>query len=144
MKAYAHYSFLQSPLSKGSYILKNYEGDVEGLEFLKYADTPQNEKLGSSGLEYMRCEVPRNPSIRKYFAHVFTVKNGPLTSVEPVNSWNRTFGDAKKIGLNDLILFQFSDDNTSLEMWFVKDMGNFKEQKQNAFKKWCEGEDLSM
>ena len=144
MKFYAHFTFLRNPLSQTSYLLRSKEGEVKGLSFLKYADTPQNRKLGSANLEYIRFEVPRNPSIRKFFSHVVVAGNNqPLTSVEAINNQMRTFGDAKKIGLTDLILIQFSDDQNQMDMYFIRDKGNTKQEKQEYFKKWCSGEKLT-
>lgn len=143
MKFYAKYKFKQSPLSDNSYVLESQEGAVKGLFLMRYADTPKNYECGINGKEYIYFGVPRNPSIAKFFAHVFEgLNHKPITSTEGINEMNRTFGDAKQLGLSDLILFQFSEDRKSLDMWVVRGMGSSRAQKQKCFRNWCDGEEL--
>lgn len=131
MTYYAKYSFYRKPGTESVYILEDKYGEVNNLNFAEY-------KTGEFiGKKYVRFEEPREPSIRKYFAHTFTGKdNALITSTEELNDKNRTFGDAKKIGTNDLILIQFYDNMETMDMWFVKDLGKTKQQKQAAFREW--------
>lgn len=143
MRYYAKFSFYRSPLSDNSYILSESKGKVKGLFFQKYAETPGNKDLGISGKEYIYFGVPRNPSIRRFFAHTFEgLNHKPITSTEAINEKERTFGDAKQLSLPDLILFQFSEERSKLEMWFVKDKGYSRLQKQECFLDWNNGEEL--
>lgn len=143
MKYYAKYSFSRSPISDNSYLLDEKYGEVKNLDLLRYAESKTNESQGISNREYIYFGIPRNPSIRKYFAHTFEgLGNKPITSTEPLNDMNRTFGDGKQLGNKDLILFEFSDDMSKLDMYFVKDKGNSKVEKQCAFRSWCAGEKL--
>lgn len=133
MKYYAKYSFVKKEGTESVYILKDQYGEVKNLNLGEY-------KVGElKGVKYLRFEVPREASIRKYFSHTFTGKdNAPITSTEELNDKKRTFGDTKKIGLSDLILIQFYNNMEELDMWFVKDLGNTKQQKQAAFREWNE------
>lgn len=143
MKYYAKYFFERSPLSNNSYTLISKTNNVPGLFFKRYADTPKNIELGINNKEYLYYTVPREESIKKYFAHTFEgAANKVITSTEELDEKNRTFGDAKKIGLNDLILFQFSEDMNKLVMYFVKNKGSTRQMKQKCFKQWCDGEKL--
>lgn len=144
MKYFAKYVFSQSPISKNSYTLDSKIGlDVPGLYFKKYAETPKNYELNISGKDYIYFTTPRNPSIAQYFPYVFEGLDGKvITSVEDPDHLDRTFGDAKKINSDALILFQFSDERKKLEMWFIKGLGISRTVKQKAFKAWCNGEEL--
>lgn len=144
MKSYATFYFEQSPVCDKDYILVKQIGGVLGLEFGKYKTNEKNDLLKVSGKEYMRLTVPRKESMRKYFAYTFEMKpNVPITSVESLDEANRTFGDAKKIGLNDLILFHFSKNRKKLIMWFIKDKGFSRITKTNAYTMWCQGEEIT-
>lgn len=144
MEYYAKFNFEKSPLSENSYILTEQSGTVKGLSFLKYSDNAKNIEAGIAGKEYIYFGVPRNMSIRRFFAHTFEgAGHRPITSTEALNNANRTFGDAKQIGLGDLILFQFSEDKSSLTMWFVKNLGYSRNQKSAAFYNWNKGEKLT-
>lgn len=137
MDSYAHLSFLRHPVYKTQYILCKQEGEVSGLKLAEYKPSNQNDELHITGKKFIVFEVPRNPSIRKYFAHTFTMANKEvLTSTEKLNECNRTFGDTKKLGTTDLILIQFSENMSELDMYFVKDRGNSKSEKQAAFDSW--------
>lgn len=137
MKTYATLYFEKSPVCDKDYILLAQNGTIKGLDFSVYAKNEKNNAAGVSDKKYMRFMVPRRESMRKYFAYTFEMKpNVPITSVEPLDEKKRTFGDAKKIGLNDLILFRFSDDMSRLIMEFVKDKGISKAVKQRAFQEW--------
>lgn len=144
MKYYACYSFSRSPISQNSYTLDSKVGlEVPGMYFKKYAETPKNYELGICGKDYVYFTEPRDPRIAQYFAHTFEGKDGKvITSVEELDHLERTFGDAKKMNLNDLILIQFSEDRNKLKMWFVKDKGISKAVKQKTFLSWCNGEEL--
>lgn len=138
MKSYAHLAFVRHPIYKNQYVLCKQDGEVSGLVLNEYKDSKQNQELTIVGKKWIAFEVPHNQAIRKYFAHTFVMANkAVLTSTESLNELNRTFGDTKKLGTTDLILIQFSLDMTLLDMWFVKDKGNSKYEKQTAFQEWC-------
>lgn len=143
MKYYAHYNFERSEESNKVFILKNQEGTVEGLDFVKFADTKENRESGLVGVPYMIMTLPRSPSMRKYFAYVFESKwNEPITSTEGLDGEFRTFGDGKKLGTKDLILFQFSNNLKVLDMYFVKNLATSVMDKKLGFKRWQNGEVL--
>lgn len=138
MNYYAHYKFLRSNTENKVYLLDSKEGEATNLVLGKYAETKRNIEKGVSGKEYLCFTLPRSPSMRKYFAYVFETPHGkPLTSVEGLNGQLRTFGDGKNIGTRDLILFQFSDDMSTLDMYFVKDGAGTKSDKIMNFNLWC-------
>ena len=139
MEYYAKYSFKRQEDTVKCYILKNQEGNVPELTLAKFVDNSKNIEYGIAGKQYMIFTLPRSQYMRKYFAYVFEYAWGkPLTSVEGLNGQLRTFGDGKKIGTNDLILFQFSEDMKYLDMFFVKDMARNVEEKKLNFKLWCD------
>lgn len=143
MKYYASYKFTLHPSRRDTYILSSQKGEVPNLNFATFADNDKNKELGLVGLCYLRYTVPHSQSMRRYFAHTFEYAYGkPLTSTEHLNEKNQTFGDAKKIGLNDLILFEFSEDMTNLEVYFIKDRGGTKYEKVSSFHDWVNGESL--
>ena len=141
---YAKYEFKQCPLYPKSYLLVKKEGKTPvNLSFAKYTDSTKNIEAGIAGKDYIHFGVPRNPRMTRYFSHTFEGFRGkPITSTEALNDMNRTFGDTFNLGYKDLILFQFSPDMNALSMWFVKDKGNTREEKQKAFRNWCQGEAL--
>lgn len=127
MEYYAKYSFRQKPDSVSSYILKRQEGNVPGLKFSEF----------KNGDKYIRISVPRNRNMRKYFAYTIeTEPSNVLTSVEGLNENYRTFGDARKIGLKDLILFQFSFNLQDVDMYFIHNKAYSIKQKKDAFSIW--------
>lgn len=136
MKYYSRCDFVKKPKSTGTYILKRQTEKIPNLNFPEY----QAGEL--KGYKYIHFEEPREESIKKYFAHVFTLCGTTLTSTEPLDDENRTFGDTKKIGTNDLVLIQFSKDMSELTMWFIKNKGMSKAMKQTYFKAWTFGEPL--
>lgn len=143
MKYYAKLGFVKSKSSTTSYILASKVGEVKGLKLGVYKDTAANQAKGVVGSEYIRFSVPREPSIRKYFAHTFESADGDvLTSTEALDDNNRTFGDTKRIGSKDLILIEFSADMETLMMYFIKNKGTDRWTKQNAFRDWVNGEQL--
>lgn len=138
MDYYAHYKFERQPESVKCYVLKNKDGVVKNLHFARFADTQKNQDLQIVGKEYMLFTLPRSKAMRRYFAYVFEYESGkPITSVEGLNGQLRTFGDGKKIGNNDLILFQFSEDMKKLDMYFVANKGATKLEKKINFNLWC-------
>lgn len=143
MKFYAHFTFKRKEDDLKCYILETQEGTVEKLEFAKFAENAKNIEAGIAGKNYMLFTLPRSPSMRKYFAYVFEYAYGkPITSVEGLNGQLRTFGDGKQLGNKDLILFQFSEDMMSLDMWFCKDLAPTISKKKAYFANWCNGESL--
>ena len=143
MKYYAMYMFEKSPVADTRYILVKHEGDATNVKFTKYSESEENVNKGIAGKEYICFEVPRNESIKRFFAHTFNFGKGAiLSSTEKLDDMNRTFGDTKKIGTNALLLCQFSKDMKRMVMWFVKNSGYSKEMKQSFFKRWTDGERL--
>ena len=143
MKYYAHFNFKRKEDDLKCYILEKSEGKVEGLEFAKFADTKKNIESGLAGRHYMLFTVPRSETMRRYFAYVFEYAYGKtITSVEGLNGLLRSFGDGKKLGSKDLILFQFSEDMMSLDMYFCKDLAPSISKKKAYFQNWCSGESL--
>lgn len=139
MEYYARYSFKKQGSTK-CFMLENQEGEVQNLHFAKFADTKKNQEQGIVGKEYMLFTLPRSPAMRKYFAYVFEHEAGkPITSTEGLNGLLRTFGDGKKLGNNDLILFQFSEDLSSVDVYFVADKGATRADKRLNFDLWCSG-----
>lgn len=137
MKSYAHLSFVRHPNFVTQYILYKQQGEISGLNLDEYKQSAKNDELGITGMKKISFEVPRNPAIRKFFAHTFTMKDkAVLTSTESINSNGRTFGDTKKLGTTDLILIQFSENMKLIDMYFVKDKGNSRSEKSTAFYEW--------
>lgn len=130
MKYYSKYSFVRNDEHDKEYILTNIIGKtVDNFEMAEY------KKGNNVGKKYIRMEVPRSPNMRKYFAYTFEMSYGvPFTSTEALNEWNQTFGDGKKLGSSDLILFQFDKDLDNLDVYFVKNAArNVSEKKVNFF-----------
>lgn len=127
MKYYAKYSFGLKENTTTSYVLKSQTGNVE------------NFNLGSfkGGEKYIRISVPRSAAMRKYFAYTIEMDSGNvLTSIEGLDENKRSFGDAKKIGLKDLILVQFSNDMKKVDLYFLKGLASSIQEKKNNFQKW--------
>lgn len=138
MDFYGYLKFVKHPVYKTQFVLAEQKGEIKGLKLSEYKDTDENKRIGISGFKYISMEVPKSPAMRKFFSHTFTMADKKvLTSCEALNSQNRTFGDTKCLGSADLILIQLSEDRTWLEMWFVKDKGNSKQEKQEIFRRWC-------
>lgn len=128
MKYYAKYSFERKKGTETIYLFTSKQGSVSNLEFAEHKD----------GSKYIQFEIPREESIKRYFSHVFTGKDHKtITSTESLDEKRRTFGDTKKLGTRDLILIQFSEDMSKLDMWFIADKGNCKSEKQETFRLWC-------
>lgn len=145
MKFYSKYTFTQSPSSASVYILDSIEGElIPTLKLLQYKDLPKNQKLGIANKQYIKLTIPRSPSIRRYFAYVLEIDGSTLSSIEGIDEHFRTFGDTKSIGLNDLILIQFSADLKHMELFFVKNEGSSRTKKSMAFTRWNLGDKLSM
>lgn len=146
MKYYAKYKFKKCDTYPNSYIFVDKLNKAENLYLAKYTDSKRNQDLGIAGKEYIHFGVPRNPSMTRYFAHTFEGLRGkPITSTEALTNTpygKRTFGDCFCLGYKDLIFFEFNEDMSELVMYFLRDMGNSKVQKQTAFKSWCDGEEL--
>lgn len=146
MKYYAKYNFKRCEMYPSSYILMSHDGKAENLYLAKYSDSSKNREAEIAGKEYIHLGVPRNESIKRYFTHTFEgLRAKPITSTEAftvVNGEKRTFGDCFCLGYKDLIFFRFSSDMSVMSMYFIRDMGNTKDQKQAAFKSWCGGEKL--
>lgn len=144
MKYYAKYDFIACDKYPSSYLLVSSVGKAENLHLAKYTDTSKNITMGIAGKEYIHFGVPRNKSMTKYFSHTFEGFRGkPITSTESlrnVGNEKRTFGDCFCLGYKDLIFFSFDSDMKTLSMFFIRDMGNSKYQKQEAFQRWCDGE----
>lgn len=142
MEYYAHYHFSRREDNVKTYVLESKEGDAN-ISFAKFVDNQKNIDLGISGKEYMMFTLPRSRAMRRYFAYVFESEPGkPITSVEGLNGQLRTFGDGKNLGTKDLILFQFSEDMMSLDMFFVKDKAKSVFEKKLNFNTWCTGSKL--
>lgn len=140
MNAYAVYFFERVPETTTKYVLKKTKGTVN-IPFEKYKNTQKNMDLGIAEREYVTYSEPRDERIRQYFAHTFELGNGKvLTSTEELDSKYRTFGDLKKVGLNDLVLIQFNFERTRMVMWFVKDKGVSREIKKRAYERWICGD----
>lgn len=148
MNCYAGFKFTQSPLNSGSYILQESFGKVDGLIFPKYKDIKRNMDAGIAGREYLIFSIPKSPSIRRYFARIFELGNGfTLSGTDELiqrKDVYRTFGDTKKLGTRDLILFEFTTDMKELKVYFIRNMGYSKKQKNECFERWNDGENLSM
>lgn len=141
MNCYAGFILEQSPINPASYLLKAKFGKVQNLTFPRYSEIQRNIEAGINGKEYLIFGKPRDISILRYFARTFELGNGKvLTSTEEITERKRIFGDAKKIGLNDLILFQFSYDMKTLEMYFIRGCGISRRTKTECFRKWNNGE----
>lgn len=143
---YSKYSFIKRADKVSEYILDNIEGcEIDVLKIDVYKSNDEHDKLGISGKPYVIFSVPRSPSMRRYFAYCIEYKRGEvLSSVEGLNDKKRTFGDAKNIGLRDLILIQFSDDMSRMDMYFVKNYGGSKSDKMYAFQMWNDGDKLEV
>ena len=143
MNSYAGFILEQSPINPASYLLKAKFGNVQNLTFPRYSEIQRNVEAGINGREYLILGKPRDVSILRYFSRTFELGNGKvLTSTEEITERKRTFGDAKKIGLNDLILFEFSHDMKTLAMYFIRGYGKSKRIKTECFRNWNNGEML--
>lgn len=146
MRYYARYDFERCSIYTNSYILTNSIGKAENLHLAKYSESTKHNDAGISGKEYIHLGVPHNPSMTRFFAHTFEGFRGkPITSTEAltlIGNEKRTFGDCFCLGYKDLIFFRFSEDMSVMSMYFIRDMGNSKAQKQAAFKSWCDGDKL--
>lgn len=136
MKYYAKYSFRRNELHGKDYVLTGCEG--ENPRNFKMATYKKGDFVGS---HYIRMDVPRSPSMKRYFAYTFELSyNIPFTSTERLNSKNQTFGDAKKLGSSDLILFQFDDSLSQLDLYFIRNGARNVAEKKVNFTDWANGE----
>lgn len=138
MKYYAKYSFTHNAEHQKDYVLKEFQGsEPKNFEMAVY-------KRGSSlGKKYIRMDVPRSPAMKRHFAYTFEMSyNIPFTSTEKLNSKNQTFGDSKKLGSSDLILFQFDDQLENLDVYFLKNAARNVAEKKYNFDEWVNGERL--
>lgn len=135
MEYYASYRFRRSDDTVSNYFLKEKKGvDISGMKLAKDR---------KNCCEYMKISVPRNPAIRRYFAYTLELSGGAvLSSVEGFGIDRKTFGDAKSIGENAVILLQFSNDMRDLAVYFVRSLLCSKEEKKNVFSRWRNGEEL--
>lgn len=144
MNYYSYYRFKRDEYRHSTYILVDQQGeDIEELELGMFADNDANRERGVAKRRYIIWTVPRSENMKKYFA--FTVESSPneqFTSVEALNDKHRTFGDARKIGRPDLVLFEFSEDRKTMEMFFVKGHGSDITDKKRFFQAWNCGIDL--
>ena len=140
MKWYANYWFVKNPDTEGTYVLVKEIGGSDKVKFPTYSKLAKKEYIGKP---YIRFAEPRDPGIKQYFAHTFELAQGKvLTSTEEIDSSGRVFGDMKRVGLNDLVLGKFSPDRDRLVIWLVRDKGVSRAVKTEAFKRWCNGEEL--
>jgi len=147
MQCYAGMRFEQSPFSIGSYVLKDNFGDFNLKLLPTYKPTKRNIDAKLDGKNYLVFGCPKKESIKRYFARVFELGNGLTLSgtdeLQKIGNVYRTFGDTKKLKSNDLILFEFSEDMKNLKMYFIRNMGCNREQKETMFERWNNGEKLT-
>lgn len=134
MEYYAKYSFKKSESSNSSFELVSHEGkDIESMKL---------EELKTKKGKFINLSIPKSLSMRRYFAYTFQIADKQvLTSVEALKNF-RTFGDAKNIGENAVLLFQFSPDLTQFDIYFVRVLFCSKTTKQETFNRWIKGENL--
>lgn len=137
MRYYASYNFKSSKSDCSHYIFQNKSGvDIPGMALTKDRKT---------GEHYLKISVPRNPAIRRYFAYTLELSgNKVLSSVEAFGLDFKTFGDAKSIGENAVILLQFSKDMKNLSIYFVRSLTCSKKEKQMLFSRWREDNNLEL
>lgn len=135
MRYYASYNFRRSESNCSHYVFQSKSGDdIPGMLLTK--DRKSSEL-------YLKISVPRNPSIRRYFAYTLELSgNKVLSSVEEFGLDRKTFGDSKSIGESAIILLQFSNDMKELELYFVRAVTCSKEEKKTVFSAWRDGEPL--
>lgn len=143
MYYYSKFYFERCSIHKSCYTLVKEEGQFIDLRLGKYAESKKNIEAGINGKYYIIFSEPRDERIKRYFSHTFEGARGKvITSTESLNIDNKTFGDAKQIGYKDLILIQFSNDMERMVMYFIKDKGNYVEEKRRYFNSWVNGEKL--
>lgn len=147
MNCYAGMRFEQSPLNPGSYLMKDSFGDFNLKIFPIYKPTKRNVDAKIDGQKYILFSIPKKDTIKRYFARIFELGNGLTLSgtdeLQKIGNVYRTFGDTKKLRSNDLILFEFSEDMKELKMYFIRNMGWTREQKEGVFCRWNNGEKLT-
>ncbi len=139
MTYYSRYSFVKNKENPNEFIFSSHFGDdVPGF-------TPAVYKKGvNKGKGYIRMSVPRSPAMKKYFAYTFELSyNVPLTSTEAFNEKMQTFGDSKKLGTCDLILFEYNKEYERLSLYFLKDLAWNVALKKSYFDRWANGEELT-
>ena len=137
MKFYSRYSFLRNPAKDSDYIFENMQGKVPAG-----FDLPTYKKGNFEGKQYIRMTIPHSPLMRKYFAYTFeTSYNVPFTSTEKLNKKHQTFGDGKKLGTQDLILFQFDENLEKLDIFFIRNKARTLNDKKLNFEKWANGDE---
>ena len=135
MKPIARYDFEKKEGTQTRYILKSHIGaDIP--------DFPATYKAGGQYIEFDKSRTPPRKGHR-YFTHGFYLgmrdgKHQKLTGVNFTQEYpTKTYGDDKNIGLNNGLLFEFTDNGQKLTVYF------FSEQAENAetlFEKWTAGE----
>lgn len=138
MTYYARYSFTKNKENPNEFIFSSHFGD-DVPNF-----TPAVYKKGKNmGKSYIRMSTPRSPAMKKYFAYTFELSyNKPFTSTEAFNKNMQTFGDSKKLGGCDLILFEYDKEYERLSLYFLKDLAWNVALKKNYFDRWTSGEEL--
>lgn len=137
MRYYASYDFRRSESNCSHYVFQDKSGDdIPGMLFTK--DRKNNEL-------YLKISVPRNPAIRRYFAYTLELSgNKVLSSVEGFGIDRKTFGDAKSIGENAVILLQFSKDMKNLSIYFIRSLTCSRKEKKMLFDQWREEDCLEL
>ena len=135
MRYYASYKFRRSESNFSHYVFQTRTGaEILGMVFTKDRN---------NGELYLKISVPRTPSIRRYFAYTLELSgNKVLSSVEGFGLDRKTFGDAKAIGENAVILLQFSNDMRELEIYFIRSLTCSRNEKMAVFSGWRDGEPL--
>lgn len=139
MTYYSRYSFTKNKENPNEFILSGHFGeDVPGF-------TPAVYKKGvNKGKAYIRMSTPRSPAMKKYFAYTFELSyNVPFTSTEAFNKKMQTFGDSKKLGTYDLILFEYVKKYERLSLYFLKGLALNVALKKSYFERWANGEELT-
>ena len=73
------------------------------------------------------------PELKEKYPMAFFV-NSYLTGIRPSELYpNKLYGDNKKIGLHDALLFEFSDDREKLYVYVFEDMAD---NSQSLWEKW--------
>lgn len=137
MRYYTSYNFRRSESDCTHYIFRKKTGEnVPGMHLTKDRKTKES---------YLKISVPRNPAIRRYFAYTLELSgNKALSSVEAFGIDRKTFGDAKSIGENAVLLLQFSKDMRDLSIYFVRSLTCSKNEKKMLFDQWREGDCLEL
>ncbi len=120
------------------YLLDNSFGESMKTDLFpaKWKKQAQINGLGIETNLHIKYAKQSIPKLKEKYPMAFYV-NGYLTGINPSECYpNKLYGDNKRIGLNDALLFEFSDDREKLTVYWFKDLADSAEILYN---KWTKG-----